>query len=382
MLTIFAMVQEIMSNRRRGTLVPTLQASPQALTRMLEEEEPINPALKLKMKEIFDRYEALVKQSSTRITTTRYRVNADSAFDTTPNFLRGEGVDHVRTFSPLELISAALLISYHMYTRNDEQLLNDVKEMRRHLRVKHKDLRVNAQCWTTAWEFILEIASDKSSVEANGAGDSGVTEDKYLSSVPTPAIPQLFNNDRTPRQKTAGKTEARKGNIANKIPGIVVKSSSNTDTVSALGQSGAGLDVNRGPNGTGQSRASEQDSVNAGPSSNRNNAGISVRRSARSSTTANAETVRTTVGMSTRDFTGHDDLIIAKTGKRNIALRVNTKEPEGADASDSSESLSSAPSSPLDSPGTKDLPVHSRKRTFDDGNNDTQGGGWAKKPKH
>jgi hypothetical protein len=120
------MVQEIMSNRRKSTSVPTLQASPQALARMLEEREPINPGLKLRMKEVFDRYESLIKDSSTRITTTRYRVNADSAFDTAPSFLRGDGFDHVRTFSPIELISAGLLVCYHMDKRTNAQLLNDV----------------------------------------------------------------------------------------------------------------------------------------------------------------------------------------------------------------------------------------------------------------
>ena len=43
-----------------------------------------------------------------------------------------------------------------MDSRTDEELLADIKEMRRYLRAEHKDLRVNAQCWATSWEYISE----------------------------------------------------------------------------------------------------------------------------------------------------------------------------------------------------------------------------------
>ena len=151
------MIQEVHAGRRKRTTAPTLQASPQALIRVLEDKQSINMLLKLRFKAIFDKFEALVKMSSTRITTTRYKINRNSVFDPAPDFLRGEDVEHVRTFSPLELIATAILVSCHMDERSDAQLLEDVKEMRYHLRVKHKDLRVNAQCWVTVWDFIMEL---------------------------------------------------------------------------------------------------------------------------------------------------------------------------------------------------------------------------------
>ncbi|TVY45025.1 hypothetical protein LSUB1_G000749 [Lachnellula subtilissima] len=158
-LTVFTMIQEVMSGKRKRSSAPTLQASPQALLKMLDDKAPIEDVLKLKFKAIFDRYENLVKLSSTQITATRFKVNNNSVFDPAPDFLRAPGVEHVRTFSPLELIGTAILVSYHMDTRTDQELLEDVKAMRIYLRLNHKDLRVNAQCWVTVWEFVTEEMS-------------------------------------------------------------------------------------------------------------------------------------------------------------------------------------------------------------------------------
>ncbi|KAG0651378.1 hypothetical protein D0Z07_1635 [Hyphodiscus hymeniophilus] len=187
-LTIFTMIQEVNAGRRKRTAAPTLQASPQALIRVLEDKSPINPLLKLRFKAIFDKFEVLVKMSSTRITTTRYKINHNSVFDPAPDFLRGEDVEHVRTFSPLELIATAILVSYHMDTRSDADLLEDVKEMRHHLRVKHKDLRVNAQCWITVWEYITKLEKKRPSpgstpeAEVDSSGSSNAQAQNSASS--------------------------------------------------------------------------------------------------------------------------------------------------------------------------------------------------------
>jgi hypothetical protein len=152
------MIQEVLSRKRsrKITASPSLQASPQALMKVLGDETPISPSLKLKIKAIFDRYEGLVKRSSTQITATRFKINKNSVFDPAPDYLRDASVNHVRTFSPLELIVTAILVSMHMDSRSDDELLTDIKQMRRYLRVRHKDLRVNAQCWATSWEFLSE----------------------------------------------------------------------------------------------------------------------------------------------------------------------------------------------------------------------------------
>ena len=67
-----------------------------------------------------------------------------------------------RTFSPVELVGTAVLVSYHMATRSDFQLLKAVKDLRRHLRIHFKDLRLNAQCWSSVWEFIRDLPKDVS----------------------------------------------------------------------------------------------------------------------------------------------------------------------------------------------------------------------------
>ncbi|KAI9647758.1 hypothetical protein NHQ30_004146 [Ciborinia camelliae] len=158
-LTIFTMIQEVLSgptNGRRKKTVPSLQASPQALMRVLEDPEPISMGVKLAFKDVFDRFESLIKKSSTKLSNGRYKLLKDSVFDPAPEFLKDADVNHVRTFSPLELVASGILISYHKERRSDDALLGDIKAMRCFLRLKHKDLRVNAQCWTTAWEFISE----------------------------------------------------------------------------------------------------------------------------------------------------------------------------------------------------------------------------------
>jgi hypothetical protein len=136
---------------------PTLQASPQALIRVLDDQGDISPALKLKMKAIFDRYENLVKLCSVQYTATKFKVKLNTVFYAAPKFLTDAGVNHVRTFSPLELVVTAILIAVHMDYRSDAQLLDDIKAMRQYLRIEHKDLRVNAQCWGTSWYYITEI---------------------------------------------------------------------------------------------------------------------------------------------------------------------------------------------------------------------------------
>lgn len=150
------MVQEVMqiSTRQRRSSAPTLQANPTALLRVLEDEKPISNALKDRFKLVFDKYEYLVKLCSEQITATRFKVKENSAFDPSADFLRKPETDHVRTFSPLELVATGILVSCHMKNRTDEELIEDVKALRIYLRIKHQDLRLNAHCWATVWRFI------------------------------------------------------------------------------------------------------------------------------------------------------------------------------------------------------------------------------------
>jgi len=220
-LTIFTMIQEVMSDRRKKNATPSLQASPQALSRVLDDPEPINPVLKLHFKQVFDKYESLIKSCSEQITATSYKVNKNSVFDPAPDFLRGEEVSHVRTFSPLELVATGVLICYYMEERSDEQLLESIKELRHYLRQKHKDLRLNAQCWATAWECISGKTDKAGSRQRRGSGseggddedhdvgDSQADEDEALSEPDSPpkrrGIKSRPKKPRKPSSKSSGK---------------------------------------------------------------------------------------------------------------------------------------------------------------------------------
>ncbi|CAD6444671.1 b8db7d67-9458-4472-afac-c64092c8f8c3 [Sclerotinia trifoliorum] len=144
------------NEQSKAKAVPSLQASPQALMRVLEDPEPISMGLKLAFKDVFGRFESLIKKSSSKLADDQCKLLKDSVFDPAPDFLKESDVNHVRTFSPLELVTSGILISYHKDKRSNDALLEDIKAMRRFLRLKHRDLRVNTQCWATAWEFISE----------------------------------------------------------------------------------------------------------------------------------------------------------------------------------------------------------------------------------
>lgn len=368
-----------MSNRRKNNSVPTLQASPQALTRMLEEKEPINPVLKLRLKAVFDRYEKLVKLSSSKVTAKKYKVNVDSVFDTAPDFLRGEGFDHVRTFSPLELISTGILICYHMEKRTDAQLLNDVKEMRRHLRIKHKDLRVNAQCWATVWEFITKVGSSDSVtpeiaensnsniVNGNDASDACVSSSETssnseesagsvvtaetLSSRTSPSISTSRNADLSqgnrvsrsvPQAKLVNSAKRRRGRFRSgaSTKHAVSKTTAFTETargpkehgISALGQASAGSDASgetnspdranstncNGSCGGFKSICQNQHAIDL--SSKDYRSATSSRRSARSGL---AMPTAHTVGTSTRVTRGRPELATVKDGTGTVVKVIS-----------------------------------------------------------
>jgi hypothetical protein len=229
------MVQEVMAKQltkkksRNARDAPTLQASPQALLRVLDDQSEISPALKLKMKAIFDRYEGLVKLCSVQYTATKFKVKLNTVFHPAPKFLTDAGVNHVRTFSPLELVVTAILIAVHMDYRSDTQLLDDIKAMRQYLRIEHKDLRVNAQCWGTSWFYITEIMDRRRGLKptsdppaedpmmklrqaiehgpARRPGPNGELSDSPLSSVPSSSDDETMDEADTSSSEDPDATE-------------------------------------------------------------------------------------------------------------------------------------------------------------------------------
>jgi hypothetical protein len=133
---------------------PTLQASQLVLTRILEDKAPIDEELKRLFRAIFDKFAELVEMSSTELSNSRRKINRDSAFDPTPLWLRDKEVDHGKSFSPIELIATAVLITIHMEKQTNKELLEDIIWMRHYLRTRANDLRVNIPCWRIVWEFV------------------------------------------------------------------------------------------------------------------------------------------------------------------------------------------------------------------------------------
>jgi hypothetical protein len=204
-MTIFCQILEVMhpsgnkkTNRDGVGQNPTLQASPQVLTRLLHDDHSLSEAVKAKFKEVFDKFQDIVNLSSQRSPNSRlgYKIIANSAFDPAPDFLRERGVGHVKTFSPLELLATAILLLVHGDERTHGMLTGDIKEMRMYLRRAHKDLRLNPACWATAWKFIdVDLislrggrgAAPKRSIAANSLRDD--LEDDELTQDPLIAAP-------------------------------------------------------------------------------------------------------------------------------------------------------------------------------------------------
>lgn len=162
-MTIFSQILEVMhpsgnkkKNREGVGSSPTLQASPQVLTRLLLDDQSLTEAVKVKFKEVFDKYQELVDLSSQSSSGSKLgcKIIPNSAFDPAPDYLKERGVGHTKTFSPLELVATAILLLVHGDSRTIGMLVGDIKEMRIYLRRAHKDLRLNPPCWASAWLFI------------------------------------------------------------------------------------------------------------------------------------------------------------------------------------------------------------------------------------
>ncbi|KAH8597955.1 hypothetical protein B0O99DRAFT_507415, partial [Bisporella sp. PMI_857] len=180
---MFAMIRDVMGLGSTRSIsissCPILQANPQALERLLEDKVPISPALKLKLKEVFDKFETLVRLCSNQLTATRYVIKKNSVFDPAPDFLEDK---QPHTFSPLELVGTAILVAYHMAKHSDEELLRGVKELRHHLRIIPKNLKLDTQCWHSVWEFIrtFPASNPRPSPEDNAQGEERDLTDEDL----------------------------------------------------------------------------------------------------------------------------------------------------------------------------------------------------------
>ncbi len=63
----------------------------------------------------------------------------------------------VKTFAPLEMVAVCILISRLIDFRKREELAEDINKLRRGLRKRLKDLRLNTQCWNVVRDIIKAL---------------------------------------------------------------------------------------------------------------------------------------------------------------------------------------------------------------------------------
>jgi hypothetical protein len=253
-MTIFCQILEVMhpsgnkkTNREGVGQTPTLQASPQVLTRLLLDDQSLSEAVKAKFKEVFDKFQELVSLSSRKSHTTKfgYKIIPNSAFDPAPDYLRERSVGHVKTFSPLELVATAILLSVHADSRTTGMLVGDIKEMRIYLRRAHKDLRLNPACWATAWQFIevdlISLRGGRGAVPRNGVAsnmDEEDLEDDELTQEPPIAAPmtsrqraRASNSVNSTSQPRLARTGSSRTGVQPVTPDPGFTTTSNKDTL-------------------------------------------------------------------------------------------------------------------------------------------------------
>jgi hypothetical protein len=222
--------------------IPKLQSSVQSNFRLLQDNQSLNEGIKATCKEVFNRFQKVVDHCMRKSRNARMGVKIipNSAFDPAPDFLVEKGVGHVKSFSPLELLATAILILVHSNTRSDRELIDDIKELRVYLRKEYKDLRLNGQCWGTAWQYIDSEMKNRLAKAAHGERDRDADEDNTVDS-----------GDLLEQATTLARPETE---TRRRVPKLPRTNSANTAPNSLL---------RNGYNGLGSGEASENHNISA-----------------------------------------------------------------------------------------------------------------------
>ena len=129
--------------------VPLLRASVGALDSFLSNEPALNSKTRDHLRHVFTLFNDLVEED--------------------PQTFRDNGYRRVKTFAPIELVSVAVLISQHGLSRPRGMLLGDIRALREHLRSTNRDLRMNKDVWSHAWEFIDDLEGQRGTVDGSTA---------------------------------------------------------------------------------------------------------------------------------------------------------------------------------------------------------------------
>ena len=124
--------------------VPKLKHTIKALEGFTNNQQSLNTRTKSHLRSVFMRYNELQEED--------------------PSTFSGNNYTHVKTFSPIEFVAVAVLISQHG-DRPNGMLRGDIKTIREYLRRRHIDLRMNESCWRTAWEVIGDLEGWRGAID-------------------------------------------------------------------------------------------------------------------------------------------------------------------------------------------------------------------------
>lgn len=136
MLACFAQIIEV-QHPTNADGVPRLKATAIPLKTFTDNGKALDDKTKSHIVKVFTKFRDLIRLNP--------RVFGDNEYTV------------VKTFSPLEMVGVAVLLSMYNESRNLQMLSGDVKEMRRTLRSTFHDLKLNPHCWSFMWKFIDDL---------------------------------------------------------------------------------------------------------------------------------------------------------------------------------------------------------------------------------
>ena len=126
--------------------VPRLQHTIPSLERFSKNQDSLSTKTKSHLREVFTLFNELVEEDAATF--------------------GDRGYKRVKTFAPVELVAVAVLLSQHK-KRPKGMLRGDIATLRDHLRSKHEDLRMNGNCWASAWEYIDNLEGYRGAVDTS-----------------------------------------------------------------------------------------------------------------------------------------------------------------------------------------------------------------------
>ena len=107
----------------------------------------------------------------------------------------------VKTFAPIELVAVCALLSQYGDSRPVGALKGDIKALRDHLRSQHFDLRMNKECWTTAWNYIDDLELHQGTIDGSTIATT--------TSRATPSVSTTAKKQAVPALATKSTAQAR-----------------------------------------------------------------------------------------------------------------------------------------------------------------------------